>query len=57
MSILAHATYGALKFTAQKRNLDRRIQDEIQQALALQQQTGCSWSEALRLAYGNTEKR
>jgi hypothetical protein len=50
MSILAHATYGASKFDAEKRDLDNRIQFEIAEARRIQQQTGCAWSDALRIA-------
>jgi hypothetical protein len=50
MSLLAHATYASRGFDIQKRNLDRRIKDETIEAKNIQKQTGCSWSEALRIA-------
>lgn len=31
-----------------------RAQDEVRCAKAFQQQTGCTWTEALRAAYGRT---
>lgn len=31
-----------------------RAQDEVRCAKALQQQTGCTWTEALRAAHGRT---
>ena len=50
MSLLAHTTYGARGFAAEKRNLDKRIQAEIMEAKRIQKAAGCTWSEALRLA-------
>ena len=50
MSRLAHSVYAAPGFAAEKWDLDRRIQMEIREAKSIQHQTGCTWSEALRLA-------
>jgi hypothetical protein len=50
MSLLAHTTYGARGFEAEKRALNKRIQAEIIEAKRIQQQTGCKWGEALQLA-------
>ncbi|MBS0454040.1 MAG: hypothetical protein JSS14_22280 [Proteobacteria bacterium] len=50
MSLLAHATFGARGFQAERRALDARIQAEIVEAKRLQRELGCTWSEALRLA-------
>jgi hypothetical protein len=50
MSLLAHTTYGALGFSAQKDALVSQIQHEIKEAKRIQQQTECSWTEALRAA-------
>jgi hypothetical protein len=35
---------------ARLRNLDKELQDEIKEAKRIQAQTGCAWSEALRIA-------
>lgn len=50
MSHLAHSTYAAPGFEAEKKALDKQIQAEIAEAKRIQQQTGCTWTEALRLA-------
>lgn len=34
----------------QKRNLAQQMQFDIQEAKRIQKQTGCTWTEALRLA-------
>ena len=49
MSILAHATYGALRFDMEKRDLAKQAQQEIAEAKRIQKQTGCTWGDALRL--------
>lgn len=51
MSTLEHATYVAPGFDQEKRELGAIIQHEIIEAKRIQQETGCSWNEALRLAY------
>ena len=56
MSLLAHATAGTSNMDAEKRALADIAQHEIQEAKRIQQQTGCSWNEALRLAYQNIRK-
>lgn len=56
MSRLAHATYAAPGFEAEKRALDKVIQAEIREAQRIQRQTGCTWTEALRLAYQGAPK-
>jgi hypothetical protein len=56
MSLLAHATFAAKGFDAEKRNLDRVIQDEIAEAHRVQRQVRCSWSEALRIARNRPAK-
>lgn len=50
MSLLAHACLMARGFEAERRALDKRIQDEAMEARRIQRQLGCSWSDALRLA-------
>lgn len=50
MSKLAHATYAAPGFEAEKRALSKLIQHEIREAKRIRAQTGCAWTEALRLA-------
>lgn len=57
MSLLAHAVYGAPGFEAEKRDLDKRIQAEIREAHRIQEQTNCSYEEALRIARGYTGNR
>lgn len=51
MSAIAHATYAAQGFDAEKRALAATAQHEIAQAKHIQRQTGCTWTEALRTAY------
>ncbi len=55
MSLLAHLTYathlGDREARAARRELDRHIQHEIREAKRIQAEIGCSWDEALRLAY------
>lgn len=55
--ILAHAVRAApgLRAAVQRKNLDRIIRDETAEAKRIQAQTGCSWSEALRLAHGKVK--
>jgi len=50
MSRLAHAALGATGLEAEKRDQAARAQREVEQAKHIQQQTGCSWTEALRIA-------
>lgn len=50
MSILAHATLAAPGFEAEKRDMTATAQIEISQAKRIQQMSGCSWTEALRIA-------
>jgi hypothetical protein len=50
MSLLAHATCGARGLEPDRKALDKRIQHEITEAKRIQRETGCSWSEALRIA-------
>lgn len=50
MSLLAHSTFGAPGFKAEKRDLDKRIQFEAREARRLQRELGCTRTEALRLA-------
>jgi hypothetical protein len=51
MSKLAHATYAAPGFAAEKKVLAEQAQHEVREAKRIQQQTGCTWTEALRLAH------
>lgn len=51
MSRLAHATFAAPGFDAEKRALASQAQIEIQQAKEIQARTGCSWTQALKEAY------
>lgn len=51
MSLLAHSTCGAPAFDAEKRALRYRAQQEIAEAKRVQAQTGCTWTEALRIAH------
>lgn len=51
MSLLAHATLGAPRMEADRRALDARIRHEVREAKRIQAEVGCSWTEALRLAY------
>ena len=53
MSALDHAIYAAPGFDAEKRALDAQIQHEIREAKRVQAQTGCTWTEALRIARNN----
>lgn len=50
MSRLAHATYAAPGFEAEKRALDATIQHEVAEAQRIRRATGCTWAEAIRLA-------
>ena len=50
MSRLAHATFAAPGFSAEKRQQAAQAQHEIQKAKRIQRETGCTWTEALRLA-------
>lgn len=50
MSRLAHATLGAPGLKTEKREQAAQAQHEVVQARHIQQQTGCSWTEALRIA-------
>jgi hypothetical protein len=56
MTRLAHATAGAPGLDAEKRELADIAQHEIAEARRIQTQTGCSWTEALRLAYQHIRK-
>lgn len=51
MSRLAHATLAAPGFEAEKRDMTATAQLEISQAKRIQQQSGCSWTEALLIAH------
>ena len=53
MSILAHATLAGPGFEAEKRAMAATAQHEVRQAKHIQDQTGCTWTEALRIAYAN----
>ena len=53
MSAIAHATLAAPGFDAEKRAMATTAQHEIAQAKHIQQQTGCAWTEALRIAYSD----
>lgn len=53
MSLLAHATYAAPGFEAEKRDLATQAQLVIQQAKKIQMLTRCGWTEALCAAEGN----
>lgn len=53
MSRLAHAALGAAGLEAEKRDQAARAQREVAQAKHIQQQTGCSWTEALRIAHAD----
>jgi hypothetical protein len=50
MSILAHSLRAARGMHSSRRNLDREIAEETKEAKRIQQQLGCTWSEALRIA-------
>lgn len=56
MTRLAHATAGAPGLDAERRELADIAQHEVAEAHRIQAQTGCSWDEALRLAYQRTRK-
>lgn len=52
MSLLAHSI-GAINGESARRirhELDQKIRRETKEAKSIQKQTGCSWSEALRIA-------
>ena len=51
MSLLAHLVGAANGETCRRirRDLDARIKRETAEAKSIQEQTGCSWSEALRI--------
>ncbi len=51
MSLLAHATLGAPGLEPQKRALTNHIKAELAEAKRIQKQLGCTWTQALRLAY------
>lgn len=51
MSRLAHAVFAAPHFEAEKASQSQTLQLEIRNAKAIQAQTGCGWTEALRKAY------
>lgn len=55
MSLLAHSTYAAPGFEVEKRNLHNVIQHETAEANRIQRDTGCSRTEALRLAKALTD--
>jgi len=50
MSRAAHATVAASGLEALRKALDSQIQAEVREAKRTQAATGCTWSEALRLA-------
>lgn len=50
MSLLAHATLSAPGLDAEKRALAAQSQHECREAARIQAQTGCTRTEALRLA-------
>lgn len=50
MSRLAHVTFAAPGFEAEKRALARQAQLEVQQAKQIQARTGCTWTQALKEA-------
>lgn len=56
MSTLPHACAACLPHVPgaqeEKRNLDLRIRHEVAEAKRIQQQTGCTWTNALMLAAG-----
>jgi hypothetical protein len=52
MSRLAHAAIGTSGMEAGKEELSAKAQLEIRDARSIQSQTGCTWSEALRIAAG-----
>lgn len=60
MSRLAHATYGAPGFGPERKallaELDAQRALEIKNAKAIQEQTGCTWTEALRAAANHPRK-
>lgn len=50
MSLLAHTAYGAPGFETEKAAEANQAQHEITEAKRIMQQTGCTWTEALRMA-------
>lgn len=53
MSLLAHSIGAAINGESARRirhELDQKIRHETKEAKSIQKQTGCSWSEALRIA-------
>jgi hypothetical protein len=50
MSLLAHAALGTSGMEPEKKEQADQAQLEIRNARALQAQTGCSWTEALKQA-------
>lgn len=56
MSKLAHSTFAAPGFEAEKRAQASQAQHEILEAKRIQKETGCTWTEALRIAYATKDK-
>jgi hypothetical protein len=58
VSLLAHATAGAAgaHLERETRALADLAQHEVAEARRIQAQTGCTWTEALRIAYQNNRK-
>ena len=50
MTLLADAAYACRTTDAERRNVDRAIQDEVVAAKRIQRQTRSSWSAALARA-------
>ena len=54
MSLLAHSTYGAPGFGAERKALladrDAKRRLEVANAKRIQKQLGCTWAEAIRAA-------
>lgn len=51
MTTLPHVTHGAPGLAPEKRAMANHIQHEIREAKRIKEQLGCTWSQALRLAY------
>jgi hypothetical protein len=56
VSRLAHATYGAPGFGPERKALDAQRALEVKNAKAIQEQTGCTWTEALKAAANRTKE-
>ena len=55
MSYLADSVYAFRNAKIQRKNLDKRIPDEIIEAKRIQAETGCTWDDALRIARKHVE--